>query len=167
MTFDPQSAATLRWLAGRLALLGWLIWVLGLLAFAAGIYSVYWPRIPADVLERGHTQSSAGGYNTPRATGTYSVNIQLIHYAYTYQGRQYNSWLPCFCLPVGILEDIGHGDVVQVHVLESLPAISVIRAGPDWAIIILLTVLGTIPQGFAWLIRNALTQQATAQAARR
>lgn len=130
-----------------------------ILIFALGIYSVYWPAVPGTIMQQGSIRSSGGGYNTPRATKAHSVNVQLIQYSYHYQGKTYNSWLPCFCLPIGIFETIDPNTAVPVYVLNAIPSISVLRTGPDLPSSLVLLVLGSIPWGFARLIRNFVAKE--------
>lgn len=150
---SPDTRSLLK-LAFRLSLLARSIWLAGILIAALGIYSLYWPTVQGEVMQQGNMRSSGGGYNMRHAARVHTVNVQFIQYGYRYRGQSYSSWLPCFCLPIGVFEDTEPGTAIPVYVLDALPAISVLRTGPDLPGSIVLMVLGAIPWGFARLIRN-------------
>lgn len=141
---------------------GKLIWLLGAMLFALGIYSAFWHSVPGEVLEQRKLYATAGGYTTPRAARAETVAFPMTHYAYAYKGHAYTSRLICWCIPVGLLKEVSAGDSVPVYVADALPSVSVLVPGPDYVTALFLFIVGAAPWGIALYIRRLLAQQVEA-----
>ena len=151
---DSVAAAKLLKTLRALEVAGKLIWFCGFGLFVIGFYSLFWSKVPGDVLERGILHTSAGGYTTPHAARAKAITFQSARYAYSYDGQNYTSRLTCLCIPIGILKDVSSGDKVSVYVADVLPSVSVLHPGPDYVALILLLIIGAAPWGLAQLIRQ-------------
>ena len=106
---------------------------------SVGISTLFWPTVQGQVKENIFNKVKGEGYQTARYVKIGgSFTEQKVTYQYRFEGASYTSTLICICIPVAVIEPMKFNETIKVYVFPLAPQISVMHAGPDLWLVVLL-----------------------------